>query len=205
MMATTHAAVGLLLALPLAVVAPDLAAAGALAAMAGGVFPDLDLVAGIHRKTLHFPDYYWVGAIPALLAAVLVPTAATVAVAWFLLSAAVHSVSDAFGAGTEPRPWERTSAEAVYLHSRSRWVRPRYWVRYDGAPEDLALSAVLAIPLLVTLDGPYAWLIAGVLAVATVYATLRRVLATVAVRVVTRLPATLQSALPARYRDGRAG
>ena len=152
MMATTHAAVGLLLALPLAVVAPDLAAAGALAAMAGGVFPDLDLVAGIHRKTLHFPDYYWVGAIPALLAAVLVPTAATVAVAWFLLSAAVHSVSDAFGAGTEPRPWERTSAEAVYLHSRRRWVRPRYWVRYDGAPEDLLLTVLLLSPGLAVFD-----------------------------------------------------
>ncbi|AZH27248.1 metal-dependent hydrolase [Haloplanus aerogenes] len=152
-MATTHAAVGLLLALPLAVVAPDLAAVGALAAMAGGVFPDLDLFAGVHRKTLHFPDYYWIGAIPALVAAAALPVAATVAVAWFLLSAAVHSVSDAFGAGTEPRPWERTSAEAVYLHSRSRWLRPRYWVRYDGAPEDYLLTVVFLAPGLV-LFGP---------------------------------------------------
>lgn len=146
MMATTHAAVGLLLALPLAIVAPDLAAAGGLAAIVGGIFPDLDLFAGIHRKTLHFPDYYWAGAVPALLAAALVPTAATVAVAYFLLSAAVHSVSDAFGAGTEPRPWERTSAEAVYLHSRSRWLRPRYWVRYDGAPEDYLLTILFLSP-----------------------------------------------------------
>jgi hypothetical protein len=146
MMATTHAAVGLLLALPLAVVAPDLAAAGALAAIAGGIFPDLDLFAGIHRKTLHFPDYYWLGAVPALIVAAFVPTRATVAVAYFLLSAAVHSVSDAFGAGTEPRPWERTSAEAVYLHSRSRWLRPRYWVRYDGAPEDYLLTILFLSP-----------------------------------------------------------
>jgi len=152
MMATTHAAIGLLLAVPLAVLAPDLAAAGALAAMVGGIFPDLDLFAGVHRKTLHFPDYYWVGALPALLAAALAPTAATVGVAWFLLSAAVHSVSDAFGAGTEPRPWERTSAEAVYLHSRRRWVRPRYWVRYDGAPEDLLLTVLLLSPGLAVFD-----------------------------------------------------
>jgi len=153
MMATTHAAVGLLLAVPLAILAPDLAAAGALAAIAGGVFPDLDLFAGVHRRTLHFPDYYWLGAVPALAAAVLVPSTATVAVAYFLLSAAVHSVSDAFGAGTEPRPWERTSAEAVYLHSRSRWLRPRYWVRYDGAPEDYLLTVLFMSPGLI-LFGP---------------------------------------------------
>ncbi|WP_248895948.1 metal-dependent hydrolase [Haloplanus halobius] len=146
MMATTHAAVGLVLALPLLVLAPDLAAVGALASLAGGVFPDLDLLAGQHRKTLHFPDYYWLGAVPALVAAAVAPSATTVAVAWFLLSAAVHSVSDAFGAGTEPRPWERTSAEAVYLHSRRRWIAPRYWVRYDGAPEDYLLTVLLLAP-----------------------------------------------------------
>jgi len=81
MMATTHAAVGLLLAVPLAFVAPELAAPAAIAAIAGGVFPDLDLFAGVHRKTLHFPDYYWLGAMPALVAAVLRPSTVTVAVA----------------------------------------------------------------------------------------------------------------------------
>jgi hypothetical protein len=149
MMATTHAAVGLLLALPVTVLAPDLAPAAALAGMAGGVFPDLDLLAGVHRKTLHYPDYYWLGALPALVAVALAPGPVTVAVAFFLLAAAVHSVSDAFGAGTEPRPWERTSREAVYLHSRSRWIEPRYWVRYDGAPEDYLLTVVLFLPGLV--------------------------------------------------------
>ncbi len=102
MMATTHAAAGLLLAVPLTVVAPDLAPVAALAGVAGGVFPDLDLLVGVHRKSLHFPDYYWVGAVPALAAAVVVPGPAVVAVAYFFLSAAVHSVADAFGAGTEP-------------------------------------------------------------------------------------------------------
>jgi hypothetical protein len=149
MMATTHAAVGLLFALPLTVVAPELAPVAALAAMAGGIFPDLDLVVGVHRRTLHFPDYYWLGTLPALAAAALAPGTATVAVAWFFLSAAVHSVSDVFGAGTEVRPWERTSAEAVYLHSRGRWIAPRYWVRYDGAPEDYLLTVCALAPGLV--------------------------------------------------------
>jgi len=174
MMATTHAAIGLLLAVPLAVVAPDLAAAGALAAMAGGIFPDLDLFAGVHRKTLHFPDYYWIGVLPALLAAALAPTAATVAVAWFLLSAAVHSVSDAFGAGTEPRPWERTSAEAVYLHSRSRWLRPRYWVRYDGAPEDYLLTVLLLSPGLAVFDSTVRRVALTLMAVGGAYTLVRK-------------------------------
>jgi hypothetical protein len=174
MMATTHAAVGLLLAVPLAVVAPDLAVAGALAAIAGGIFPDLDLFAGVHRKTLHFPDYYWIGALPALLAAALAPTAATVAVAYFLLSAAVHSVSDMFGAGTEPRPWERTSAEAVYLHSRSRWLRPRYWVRYDGAPEDYLLTVLLLSPGLAVFDSTVRRVVLTLMAAGGAYTLVRK-------------------------------
>jgi membrane-bound metal-dependent hydrolase YbcI (DUF457 family) len=174
MMATTHAAVGLLLAVPLTVVAPDLAAVGALAAMAGGVFPDLDLLAGEHRKTLHFPDYYWLAALPALALFVVVPTAATVAAAWFFLSAAVHSVTDAFGAGTEPRPWERTSAQAVYLHSRRRWIAPRYWVRYDGAPEDYALSVLCLSPGLVLFGRTVARVVVVCLVVGGAYALVRK-------------------------------
>jgi hypothetical protein len=174
MMATTHAAVGLLLAVPLAVVAPELAAVGALGAMAGGVFPDLDLLAGQHRKTLHFPDYYWLGALPALAVAVALPTAATVAVALFLLSAAVHSVTDAFGAGTEPRPWERTSAQAVYLHSRSRWLAPRYWVRYDGAPEDYLLTVLFLSPGLLLFGPAVSRVTVVLLAVGGVYTLVRK-------------------------------
>jgi len=174
MMATTHAAVGLLLALPLTVVAPELAPVAALAAMAGGVFPDLDLVAGVHRKTLHFPDYYWLGALPALAAASLAPGSVTVATAWFLLSAAVHSVSDAFGAGTEPRPWERTSAQAVYLHSRSRWLAPRYWVRYDGAPEDYLLTVLLLTPGLFVFDSTVRRVALAFIAVGGAYTLVRK-------------------------------
>lgn len=52
MMSPTHTAMGILLALPLVVAAPELAAVGALAGIAGGAFPDLDLLVGEHRKTL---------------------------------------------------------------------------------------------------------------------------------------------------------
>jgi hypothetical protein len=174
MMATTHAAVGLLLAVPLTVVAPDLAPVAALAGVAGGVFPDLDLLAGVHRRTLHFPDYYWIGTVPALAVAAVAPAPVTVAVAYFLLSAAVHSVSDVFGAGTEPRPWERTSAEAVYFHSRGRWLAPRYWVRYDGAPEDYLLTVLCFAPGLVLFDTSVRRVTVAFLVVGGVYTLVRK-------------------------------
>jgi len=174
MMATTHAAVGLLLAVPLGVAAPAVAPVAALAGVAGGVFPDLDLLAGVHRKTLHFPDYYWLGAVPALVAAAVAPAPATVAVAYFLCSAAVHSVSDVFGAGTEPRPWERTSDEAVYVHSWGRWLAPRYWVRYDGAPEDYLLTVGCFSPGLVLFGPTVRRVTVAFLVVGGLYALVRK-------------------------------
>ncbi|WP_425498627.1 metal-dependent hydrolase [Haloplanus salilacus] len=174
MMATTHAAVGLCLALPLTVVAPDLAPVAALAGVAGGVFPDLDLLAGVHRRTLHFPDYYWVGTVPALVVAAVAPGPETVAVATFLCSAAVHSVSDVFGAGTEARPWERTSAEAVYLHSRSQWIAPRYWIRYDGAPEDYLVTVLCFSPGLVLFGPTVRRVTVAFLAVGALYTLVRK-------------------------------
>ena len=146
MMSPTHTASGVFLAVPLVVVAPEFAAVGALAGIAGGVFPDLDLVVGEHRRTLHFPVYYWLLALPAAVAAAVSPSAMTVALALFTLSAAVHSVVDWFGAGPEPRPWADPSEQAVYLHVGDRWLAPKRWVRYDGAPEDLLLTGVLSVP-----------------------------------------------------------
>lgn len=145
-MSTTHAAAGLLLAIPVLVFAPHLAPLAALAAIAGGAFPDLDMFVGQHRKTLHYPAYGWFVALPATVVAVVWTRPTTVAVACFSLAAALHAVSDVFGAGLEPRPWEGTSNRAVYLHAGHRWLAPKRWVRYDGAPEDLLLTVVLSVP-----------------------------------------------------------
>jgi hypothetical protein len=174
MMVTTHVATGLLLATPVALLVPELALPAALGGVAGGVLPDLDLLAGTHRKTLHFPDYYWVPAVAGGGVAALHPTSLTVATALLFLAAAVHSASDWFGAGTELRPWERTSDEAVYLRVRDRWLPPRYLVRYDGAPEDFLLTLVLAAPGLVAF-GPFVRrLTLGTLVVAGAYALVRK-------------------------------
>ncbi|UPV75154.1 metal-dependent hydrolase [Halorussus limi] len=174
MMNTTHTAMGVTLAAPLAVVAPELAPAAALAGVAGGVFPDLDLLSGQHRQTLHFPVYYSAAALVSGAAALVAPTVGTVAVAFFLLSAALHCVTDAAGGGLELRPWEATDDRGVYVHPANRWVAPRRWIRYDGAPEDLVLTAVFSLPGLLLFDGAVRALTVVGLVVAVVYVAVRK-------------------------------
>ncbi|WP_010612673.1 metal-dependent hydrolase [Halococcus hamelinensis] len=206
MMLPTHALVGLALATPVALVVPELAPAALLGGLVGGILPDLDLYVG-HRRTLHYPEYFSIGAIGATALAVFVPTAPTVATACLLLGAAVHSVMDVFGGGLELRPWEATSDRAVYDHRRSEWLAPRRWVRYDGAPEDLLLSVVVAVPLLLALDGVFRWGVVSALVVAAVYTAVRRLLPSVATRLVDHslvqaLPDRLLARVPARYSGG---
>ena len=204
MMLPTHVLGGMLLAVPLVRVAPELAPIGFLAGFLGGLFPDLDMYVG-HRKTLHYPVYYSGLAGLALLAALLLPSAVTVGLALFLLGAAVHSVTDMYGGGLELRPWEGNSDRAVYDHYRKRWVAPRRGVRYDGAVEDLALSVGLSLPLLFLLDGPLRLIVLATLLVAAVYTVLRRRLAELAALVIPLVPAVLTPYLPDRYTDDETG
>ncbi len=199
-MLPTHALAGMALALPLLVVAPELAAVGFLAGFLGGVLPDLDLYAG-HRRTLHYPVYYTVFSGIALPIAALWPSATTVAIAFLLLGAALHCVADVFGAGLELRPWEATADHAVYDHYHGRWIPARRVVRYDGSPEDLLLSASLAGPLLWAVDGWLQVVVSVTLGVAVVYVALRRRLAAAAPAVVRWLPAGVRPYLPERYHD----
>ncbi len=198
-MLPTHVLLGLALAVPLAAAAPGQATAALAAGLVGSIVPDLDLYAG-HRRTLHFPVYYGALAALAVPIALLVPTAATVAAAAGLVGAAAHCLTDALGGGLELRPWEGTSDRAVYDHYRGEWVAPRRVVPYDGAPADLAASAVLAGPLLYGLVGPFYWVVVATLVVGTLYAVLRRALATWAVQIVDRLPGRVRPYVPDRYR-----
>ncbi|WP_049984966.1 hypothetical protein [Halobellus rufus] len=174
MMVTTHVASGLLLAVPVAAAAPALALPAAVGAVLGGILPDVDLFIGVHRKTLHFPVYYSVLGVFTGVFAVAAPGPLTVAIALGFLAAGLHSISDWFGAGEELRPWERTSDRAVYLHPRRRWLRPRYLVRYDGAPEDLLLTVVLAVPAAATFDGWLRGLVVGGVVIAAAYTLFRK-------------------------------
>ncbi len=173
MMATTHVLVGLALVAPAAVVAPEYALPLAVGAIVGGLAPDFDLVFE-HRRTFHFPV---LGAIPAIGGvgiAVLVPTPLSVAVGAAALAAWVHAASDALGSGPELDPWTNPSDRAVYDHARHRWIRPRRWIRYDGAPEDAAFAVALAVPALLVYDGWITALIVAGVVVSIVYTLVRR-------------------------------
>lgn len=199
MMLPTHVLGGMALVFPLLVVAPELATVGFVAGFLGGLFPDLDMYFG-HRKTLHYPVYYSALAGGAVLTSLLSPSVITVAGAFFILGAAVHSVADVFGGGLELRPWEETSDRAVYDHFHGRWIAPRRVIRYDGAVEDLLLSAVLAVPLVVLVDGILQLVVVGVFLVGFTYTVLRRRLAALVPGLVRVLPPSIASYLPARYR-----
>lgn len=198
MMATTHALAGLLLAIPVAVVAPEFATVAAIAALAGGVFPDLDMPSA-HRRTLHFPVYYSLAAVVAAAVAFVVPTPVSVGAALFLAAAAVHSLSDSLGGGLELRPWEATSEEAVYSHYHGRWWRPRRLVRYDGSPEDAALSGLLALPSVLVFEGHVETVVFGAVAIGFAYAAVRRPMVEVGQWIVERLPPELLDRLPDRF------
>ena len=173
MMLTTHALVGALLALPFVLVAPAHAPVAVAAGFVGGSFPDLDVLAR-HRRTLHFPRYYGYAALPAVVLSLSHPTTVTVAAALFLVGAWAHSVMDVVGGSPEPRPWEPTVERAVYDHRAEEWLPPLRWIRYDGAPEDLALVAFVAVPVTYLAPGGFVYVVAVVLVVSAVYTLLRK-------------------------------
>lgn len=173
MMATTHVFVGLLIAMPAVLLFPEQAPAIALAGMVGGLFPDFDIVAD-HRKTLHYPVYYSALAVGAGIVALLAPGVLTVAVAVFLFAAAAHAVSDAFGGGVDFRPWKSETYRGVYVHPAGRWEHPRGWIRYDGAPEDFMLGAILAVPGILFFSGSVQVIVVAGLAISFVYTVIRK-------------------------------
>lgn len=184
MMLTTHALVGALLAVPVALVAPEYAPAALVAGFVGGSFPDLDVLAR-HRRTLHFPRYYGFAAAAVVPAVLAYPSAVTVAAFFFLAAAWAHSVADIAGGGPEPRPWEARSNRAVYDHFAGRWYAPRRWVRYDGAPEDLAIAVVVALPVAYVAPLVFLYAVAAALVVSAAYTVFRKRVVPVAERVET--------------------
>ncbi|MWV40494.1 metal-dependent hydrolase [Natrialba sp. INN-245] len=173
MMATTHVFAALVVVAPVAYAHPELGTALAAGAILGGLAPDLDLVLE-HRRSFHFPISGLAVAVPAVMIAAVSPSSLAVGVGAFVVAAWLHAVSDAIGGGPEMDPWNDRSERAVYDHVRDRWIRPRRWIRYDGAPEDAAVAVALAIPTLIVFDGWTRTLVAAGIAVSLVYALLRR-------------------------------
>lgn len=141
MMTPTHIAVGGVLGLLMPGL--DAVLVGAL----GGLLPDLDLLFGKHRKTLHFPWLY--GATALGLYALSTTLNGFSFLAVLLAAAGIHSFMDRF-AGAELRSWDSDSwrTEAVYDHLQDEWLPPGRVVQ-GGSGRDLVLcvssSASLAV------------------------------------------------------------
>lgn len=198
MMATTHVFVGTAIAAGAALLFPEVTLPAVIAAAVGGAVPDLDLYAG-HRRTLHYPVYYALFAVPALLLAAVTGGPLLWAGGLFLAAAAVHSIMDAAGGGLELRPWRGTSDRAVYSHYHDQWVRPRRWIRYDGAPEDLALGAAAAVPALLVFEGPVVTGLLVLLALSVGYAIVRKPMVALAEWLYGRAPEGIRKRLPDRF------
>ncbi|ELZ92879.1 hypothetical protein C440_12199 [Haloferax mucosum ATCC BAA-1512] len=198
MMATTHALAGVVLGTAVWALVPEAGMLPVLAAALGGLFPDFDLYAG-HRKTLHFPVYFSALAVPASVIAAVNPTTTSLAVALFLAGAALHSASDVLGGGLELKPWLGTSERAVYDHWNGRWLAPKRLIRYDGAPEDLALALAFAVPPVVAFDGLAELLVIGAVTVSGVYALLRKPMVTFAEKAVGAMPDHVIDYVPERF------
>ncbi|MWG35555.1 metal-dependent hydrolase [Halomarina oriensis] len=173
-MAPTHLLVGLAVGSVSLVVAPAHTTSAFVAGALGGLAPDLDAVVGTHRRTLHFPVYGWVVALPAVVLAVLVTASWSVALATFCVAAALHPLLDWAEGDAGWRGWERTSDRAVYCHATSEWLVARRWVRYDGAPEDLLVAALLAGGLWTVTTGTVRWVVLASLVAGAGYALVRR-------------------------------
>lgn len=198
MMAPTHMLVGAVVAVPLFVFAPEYSLIALVAGLFGGLFPDLDMYYG-HRRTLHFPVYYSLGAGVFLPIAALVPTQLTVGCAVAVSAAALHSTMDIFGGGLELYPWRATSDRAVFSHYHDRWIVPRRWIRYDGSPADLGVTLLAGGILLVTSTDAYHVIVLAIISIAVVYVALRKMLPRVAIHLVQRLPIGMYAYLPSRY------
>ncbi|WP_254280685.1 metal-dependent hydrolase [Haloarcula marina] len=200
MMLPTHAVFGLALATPLALLAPEFATAALTGGFVGGVLPDLDLYAG-HRRSLHYPTGYTIVAIVSSIGAAILRMPVLVALAFLFVGAAAHCRMDRYGGGLELRPWEGTSEKAVYDHVRGRWRTPKRWIRYDGAPEDIALMGLVGVPLAVILDSPFRWAVVVALLIGCTYGLLRRRLAELAPTVFEQVPDSVSTYVPERYKQ----
>lgn len=202
MMSTTHGLAGMAVASLFALGHPEYAGIVMGLGFLGGVFPDSDLYVG-HRKTFHFPVYYWIVLAGVGVISVVSPGPVVFGLVFFLLGAALHSTMDVFGGGLELRPWENNSERAVYNHAIHRWHRPRRWIRYDGAPEDTLLGILFAIfPAMVTQSQPLRWLIGGMIAVSIGYTLLRRKIPATTEWMVQFVPYSLRGYVPERFVDG---
>ncbi len=200
MMLPTHVLVGIIIAAPLLVFAPETANIAMIGAIVGSLLPDLDMYLN-HRRTLHYPSGNSIAALLSILLVSLSQNPLLIGIAFFCIGAAVHSRMDRYGGGLELRPWEATSDRAVFDHVSGRWRSPKRWIRYDGAPEDVLLAILLGMPLFTFIQHPIRWLVVAVVLIGIIYGILRRRLARIAPIVADTIPDTFEGHVPDRYQN----
>lgn len=152
MIATTHGFIGALPALTLYFVAPEYFFVALVAALLGVVFPDLDLYRA-QRELLHFPVHYNIVFVLFLPVLIVFPSAFTLSVSFFLLSAGVNRYIDRFGGPKDSRPRKYDSGKAVYSHYNEGWWSPLKIIPYNGSWQDLCWLLAAGLSVLCLLGG----------------------------------------------------
>lgn len=121
-----------------------------IAAIIGGIIPDLDMFIGQHRKTLHNIPLY-IGLILLSLIGVINTYITEILNEYIFiigliigLGAIGHILSDILGSGLEKKPWEKTSNHCVYNHFTKSWIAPTHIFGHDGSIRDLSLLLILS-------------------------------------------------------------
>jgi hypothetical protein len=208
MMAFTHLFGSLAVATAVApavseVVAPPLVF---LAAVVGGLAPDLDLLAH-HRRTLHYPVGFPLLTVAAGAGAGATGSGITVLVAVCFAAAALHCLADLLGGSAERAPWDPVTEFGVYNHVLGRWHRPLRLVQYSGSPGDLLVGTALAVVVAVSSATPPAAdaALVALVAAAAGYTLSRRRLPALAAWLSARLPSQVRRAVPVLRVEEREG
>jgi hypothetical protein len=177
-----------------------------LAAVVGGLSPDLDLLVR-HRRTLHYPVVFPLLALASL--GLVLSTGSSVALLAGVLfgAAALHVLSDVLGGSAERAPWDPVTEFGVYNHVMGRWHRPRRYVQYSGSPGDFALGAGLAATVVLSpaTNATVDVAIAGLVVVALGYSLARKRFSALSTFLVECLPPRLRRLLPVLLVEERDG
>lgn len=190
MMLPTHISSGLLIAGIFSHIFPEYTSVFLIAIVIGSILPDLDLIIGTHRKTLHYPIYSLLGVVISAGISPLFTGVYGVILVGFFIGVFQHSISDVLGGGVEEKPWERTSDKAVYSHYNDKWLPPTYHLGYDGSLKDVFALTILLILSWMLL--PYNQYVTGFIlllfVIGVLYASVRKLLPRLSIYLYKKFP-----------------
>lgn len=190
MMLPSHIFLALLVIAPITAVSPELGVPLWTATIIGAIMPDLDMVLGQHRKTLHFPSVA-ILMLPLSISLLLISDSIILSsLAGFSIGFFLHPLIDISSSGLSERPWVETSEKCVYNHTTQSWIRPTRVTGYDGSPKDFAVLCLAVIAVFPILGDIHLHTELSILAVAigSLYVLVRKYLFTIEEFLYTRVP-----------------